>query len=265
LLSQNQNVFYIIQQRVCDYGSPNGEPSPILLTQHQIYANIMIDSKIFDWPCWPLQNNPHGHEFNIEARKRMLAGSRMLLPFLKKEKENMGNAILEVGPFFNRLIVPSDFPTSQIFYWENDYHVLKHLKKMFKEEKVFPIYCDLNKIEGNSLLKLKLETQKYFKALKMNKIAFDSVVVSHVFNYIDYKLFLLVLKEFIKKDGLIFINNVTEYGLPAFFSEKRPRNIQETIKTIKETGYRIIEKKNFESPNKKHQKNKRLIVVAKAL
>ncbi len=223
----------------------------------------MDDFKIYNWPGWPLEENPHGGDFDIEARKRMITGSQMLSPFLKKYRKNMGNIILEVGPFFNPLVTPEEFPNSQIFYWENDYHVLKYHNNKYKKDSVYPIFCDLNQIEGNSFLKLKLETQKAFKKLHLKKISFDSVVVSHVLNYIDYKLFLMVLKEFIKKDGLIFINNVVDYGLPAFFSDRRPKSIPEILKTIREIGYKIIEKETFDSPDKKHQKNKRLILVAK--
>ncbi len=217
--------------------------------------------KNFNWPGWPLKNNPYGEDFDLEARKRMVTGSKMLLSFINKYKGNLGSVILEVGPFFNPLITPRNFPKAKIFYWENDYYVIKYLKKLYSKKEIYPIFSDLNKIEGNSFLKLKLETQKNFKT---KKISFDSVIISHVFNYIDYKLFLMTLKEFIKKDGLIFINNVADYGLPTFFSERRPKSIQETIKILKETGYTIIEKKVFESQNKKHQKNQRLIIVAKS-
>ncbi|MDP3953914.1 MAG: hypothetical protein Q8Q06_00675 [bacterium] len=224
----------------------------------------MNDSKILNWPGWPVKNNPYGEDFDLAARKRMLAGSQMLFPFIQKYKKDLGNVILEVGPFFNPLITPKDFPNSKIFYWENDHHVIKYLKNSYPNKNVYPIYCDLNKIEGNSFLKLKLETQIFFKEFKLHKISFDSVVISHVFNYIDYKLFLMVLKDFIKKDGLLLINNVIDYGLPAFFSEKRPKSIPDTIKTIKKTGYNILEQKIFESPDKRHQKNNRLIVVARS-
>ena len=74
----------------------------------------------------------------------------------------------------------------------------------------------------------------------------------------------MTLKEFIKKDGLLFINNVVDYGLPTFFSEKKPKSREETIKILKETGYTVIEKQIIDSPDKKHQKNKRLIIVAKS-
>jgi len=222
------------------------------------------NQKNFNWPGWPLKNNPYGKNFDFEARKRMVTGSKMLLTFINKYKGNLGSVILEVGPFFNPLITPKNFPKTKIFYWENDYNVIRYLKNIYQKKEIYPIFSDLNKIEGNSFLKLKLETQKDFRSFKTNKISFDSVIISHVFNYIDYRLFLMTLKEFIKKDGLIFINNVVDYGLPTFFSERRPKSIQETIKILKETGYNIVEKEILESPNKKYQKNKRLIIVAKS-
>lgn len=176
----------------------------------------------------------------------------------------MGGIILEVGPFFKPLVTPKDFPKAKIFYWENDHHVLKYIKNIYPKKNVYPIFCDLNRIEGNSLLKLKMETQRQFAELGLKKVSFDSVVISHLLNYIDYKLFLIVLKELVRKNGLIFVNNVVNYGLPAFFSEKRPKSIPETIRAVKETGYNILEKKIFESPDKKCQKNKRLILVAES-
>jgi len=105
------------------------------------------------------------------------------------------------------------------------------------------IYCDLNKIEGNSLLKLRTETARILRARGCRQALFDSVVISHVFNYIDYKMFLMVIREFLKKDGLIFINNVVDYGLPEFFSNKRPKSINDTLQTLNRTGYKMIEKK----------------------
>ena len=44
----------------------------------------MNDSEISNWPGWPLENNPFGEYFDLAARKRMLAGNKMLEPFLKK-------------------------------------------------------------------------------------------------------------------------------------------------------------------------------------
>lgn len=174
----------------------------------------------------------------------------------------MGKTVLEVGPFFNALVTPKRFPNTVIVYWENDRHVLEWFAKKENGKTVYPLYCDLNNIEGESLIKLKKQTQQIFEQLNRKQIAFDSVVISHVFNYIDYKLFLVVLKDFLKEGALVFLNNVIEYGLPPFFSKKRPLNNNEIFQTFQEMGYEIIEKKFFPSP-KKNMKNKRLILVAR--
>lgn len=219
-------------------------------------------SKNLDWPGWPLKNCPYGKEFDYRARKRMLSGSNMLLPLIKKYKEKMGEHILEIGPFFVPLITKRRFPKSKIFYWENDPYVLDYFKHN-KKSRIFPIFCNLNRLSGGSLLTLQNENQKIFKKLGQKNISFDSVAISQVINYVDYKLLLATLKIFLKKDGLIFINNVVNYGIPEFFSEKRPKKIFEITKAVEESGYIIIEKQFFKSPNKKYQKNKRLILVAK--
>lgn len=221
----------------------------------------MVDEKDLNWSGWRLEDNPHGKDFDLEARKRMLLGSNKLEPVIDKYKDQMGQNILEIGPFFNPLITPEKFPDSSICYWENDYHVLRHHINNSAGKAVHPIHCDLNLIEGDSFLKLKLATENVFS----EDIHFDSIVISHVLNYVDYKMLFVVLKNFIKPGGLIFINNVVDYGLPVFFSDKRPKSIEDTLKSIKDTGYEIVEKEIQESPYKEHQKNERLLVVIKKL
>ncbi|MFH0905533.1 MAG: hypothetical protein V1826_02325 [bacterium] len=215
----------------------------------------------YDWPGWPLNDNPYGSDFDLPARKRMIAGSRQLWPLIQKYKNRLGTNLLEVGPFFNPLITPKEFPKGRIFYWENDRHVLKWLPRQYPG--TAPIYCDLNKVEGISALRLKMETLKRFLKFKTKSIRFDAVVASHVLNYIDYRLFLLTLKGFIKPGGLLFINNVVNYGLPPFFSDKRPHSIVETLQTIRDAGYSILESRTIKSVHPR-QKNKRLLVVAQA-
>lgn len=215
----------------------------------------------YDWPGWRLKDNPYGEDFDFSARRRMVGGSLMILPYLKKYGDKLGDVILEVGPFFNPLINKNSFSDKTIIYWENDKYVLKWLREK-KQKGVYPFYCDLNRIEGPSFLNLKIETEKILNELGKKK-GFDSVVVSHVLNYIDYKLFFIVIKDFLRPGGLLFINNVVDYGLPVFFSSRKPKSNSEVIKTFNEIGYNVIEKKEIESPYLEHQKNKRLIIVAK--
>ncbi|MFA5796583.1 MAG: hypothetical protein WC916_00925 [Candidatus Woesearchaeota archaeon] len=221
----------------------------------------MMNEPTYDWPGWPLKENPFGKEFDIHARERMIAGSKELLPFIKKYRTEIGKTILEVGPFFNPLITPEGFPEkgTHIFYWENDRHVLEWIAKKYPQAS--PIYCDLNSIAGDSFLVLKKRTQELLQKIA-GKEKFDAVIVSHVFNYIEYKLFLIILKDFIKKDGIVMTNNVVDYGLPAYFSRTRPKSIPETIASVQEAGYHILEKKILPPKNPTAQKHDRLIIIA---
>ncbi|MBI5553487.1 MAG: hypothetical protein HY917_01980 [Candidatus Diapherotrites archaeon] len=213
-----------------------------------------------DWPGWPLDQNPYGKDFDQEARIRMIAGSEELLPVLKKYIHQADKCILEIGPFFNPLVTPARFSEKIICYWENDRHVLEWLAQ--RNPNVHAIYCDLNAIRGESLLKIRRETQKELEKEGIRETRFDAIVLSHVLNYVDYKLLLAVLPEFLQKNGQVFINHVTDYGLPAFFSVNRPKNVQEILQTLQETGYWVKEK-NLLSPRfPPYQKNKRLILVA---
>ncbi|MDA3856092.1 MAG: hypothetical protein PF569_07580 [Candidatus Woesearchaeota archaeon] len=217
----------------------------------------------YEWPGWPLKDDPHGIDFDLDARKRMVGGSELLLPFIYKYRNGVCNAILEIGPFFNPLITTKNFPNKNICYWENDRHVLKWLPKFNNSELVKPIYCDLKEIEGDSLITLQQETFKYFKEVKNTSNKFDFVIISQVLNYVDYKLFLLILKSFVKKDGLIFINNVVEHGLPDYFSDKRPKSIKETIEILEHIGYEILEKDIIATQYPDSQKKDRVILVVK--
>jgi len=220
----------------------------------------MTDNKN-NWPGWSLNDNPYGEGFDTQARQRMIDGSLELMLYVGKYKDKLGKNILEVGPFFNPLITSKKFPDKNIFYWENDRYVIDNLKKEFPE--TFPVYCDLNKIEGDSLSKLKNETLKAFNKTNQKKIKFDSVIISHVFNYIDYVLFMTILKDLMSKDALLFINNVVDYGLEDLYSKQRPRSIRETIESVEKVGFEVLDKKEIETTDKKFQKNNRLILVAK--
>jgi len=44
----------------------------------------------YNWPGWLLNKNPYGDEFDLEARKRMVEGSKLLLPFIRKYNKKIG-------------------------------------------------------------------------------------------------------------------------------------------------------------------------------
>jgi len=85
--------------------------------------------KDYDWPGWSLKDNLYGEDFDFAARQRMIKGSEELKSSLKKYEKNLGKVILEVGPFFNPLILPEKGSSVKVFYWENDPHVVKWINE----------------------------------------------------------------------------------------------------------------------------------------
>jgi hypothetical protein len=192
----------------------------------------------------------------------MVAGSRMLSPFLEKHAGAIGDYLLEIGPFFTPLLTPEGYPGKKIFYWENDQNALRWLEDAMRPS--FPLYCNLRQIRRQQgLAELKGETLARFRKLRHAPATFDAVVVSQVFNYVDYRYLLIVLKQFLREGGLLFVNNVVGHGLPIFFSERRPRSLPETCKALRDAGYEILEKRVFDPPCRSVQRNKRLIAVAR--
>ena len=201
----------------------------------------------YNWTGWKLKNNTYGEEFDLEARKRMIEGSKKLLVLIEKYKDDFGDSILEVGPFFNPLITSNNFNSKKITYWDNDWYVINYLKqKKFGHEILF---CDLNSLES----------------INSQKGKFDSIIASHVFNYIDYIQFLIEINKFMNKNALIFINLSIDYGLPAFFSLKRPKTNNEILESLNELNFKILEKKEIETDNKTRQPNNRLLIVAQKI
>ena len=212
----------------------------------------------YDWPGWKLKDNPFGKEFDLEARKRMVEQSRKLLPLLEKWKGHLGDLVLEAGPFFHPLVNQKTFPGKTIVYWDNDMYVLNYLAE--EQPGTVIQFCDLNKV-GESRSRLQQELGKKFRQIEMNPII-SSVVISHLFNYIDYSSFLREIREFLVEEGLVFINHSVNYGLPPFFSPQRPRSNLELLMALEHYEFKILEKKELPSPNTAYQPQSRLLVVA---
>lgn len=203
------------------------------------------ENRDYSWPGWSLKENPFGKEFDLEGRKRMIKGSRLLLPLLRKYP--LGKIIVEAGPFFNPLINEEEAKKAErIIFLDNDPYVLNHLKTKYTAKNIQFIRADLNNSE----------------ILEIN-VKIDSIIVSHLLNYIDYNSFLQKSATLLKHNGLIFINNSIDYGLPFFFSDKRPKSSEEITNSVVEAGFEIIERIELPTTNKEHQPHERLLLVAK--
>jgi hypothetical protein len=189
----------------------------------------------------------------------MVQGGRVLLSFIERRAEQLGPRILEVGPFFHPLVTLERFPGMQIVYWENDRHVLRWLRQTMKPSQA--VYCNLRRIQSNSSSSPGRTPRGGGQGRR--RLLFDTIIASQVFNYMDYARFVRVLHGFLKEGGLLFVNNVVGYGLPSYFSPRRPRSAMETVRTLKDAGYEILEKHILDSPYPRYQRNKRLICIAR--
>lgn len=195
-----------------------------------------------DWPGWLIKENPYGEEFDVSARRRMLEGSRKLEPLLTKYRDQFGTNLLEVGPFFIPLLTHAKYSDAKITYWDNDEFAATWLSN----NGAHAVLIDIERISH----------------LPVGE-SFDSVVVSQTLNYVSYKPFLCALRYHLRSGGLVFINNVVDYGLPTLFSEGRPKSIKETLGAMSECGYEVIEHVVLPSEDLESQKEPRLLLVAR--
>jgi hypothetical protein len=205
---------------------------------------------IHDWPGWSITSNEHGNEFDELARQRMVAGGLKLSKYINEYLFAIGDSILEIGPFFNPITkqIGERIASKSVTYWENDPHAIQWL-----QEQCFPFDFQIKQFDLNRTDASKLKLLKEF----------SSVIASQVFNYVDYVILLQFMHEKINSGGLLFINNVIDYGLPKFFTKKRPKSIKETLDSVEASGFQIIEYDIVTTQNPHFQKHDRLLLVAK--
>ncbi len=208
----------------------------------------MSKKNYYNWPGWSSDRNPYGRDFDTAARKRMVAGSLLLLPFIKKHEQKLGKNVLEIGPFFDPLISIKNFADKNIYYLDNDRFVVNHWKNK-SHSKLKILKYDLNKSPSIGIMNNK----------------FNCIVVSQVLNYVDYGNLLKKLRVWMKIGGYLFTNNVINHGIPQLFSKCRPKNNAEIIEGLHQHGFKVVERHMVESINKKVQKNNRMILVAEKL
>jgi len=210
-----------------------------------------------DWPGWELSENKFGDEFDRAARIRMIVGSRQLLPFLFKHISALTGSILEIGPFFNPLLTCSELnhklpPDVNLTFLENDPHALQYLTD--KGRKVLDI--DLN---GKDV---KLKFKEEFRRCNFESAhKFNAIVLSQVLNYVDVYAIFALLKPFLATKGLLFINNVIDYGIPQLFSRNRPSSNDQIVQNVVTNGYVIYEEQCLAKIFEK-EPDLRLIIVA---
>ena len=203
---------------------------------------IDVEIKHYDWDGWELDKNPFGDEFDGAARERMIQGGQYLKEFAHAFP--LGQHILELGPFFNPLVVKEMLNYEQkLIYIENDEHALKWISENRLQPNIHAINFDLNTIETQCFLDQMSQGNQRFQNIK-----FDTVFLSQILNYIDYVTLFEHLKRYLNPNAKIFINNVVHYGIPEWFHTKRPKSISETIIVLLQLGFKLIKQELKPSP-----------------
>ena len=70
-----------------------------------------------------------------------------------------------------------------------------------------------------------------------DKPAVDTMILSRVLNYIDYKQVLSQLAHYLKSNSRLIVFNKIDLGYWDAFSEKRPKNNMEVIEFLKQIGF----------------------------
>lgn len=185
-----------------------------------------------EWSGWPLADNRFGEEFDRDARIRMIMGGRRLIPYLLKNRKHLNGNLLEIGPFFTPLLYSPELrevlpASANITFLENDSDAVQWLQHHGS--------CRLLNLDMNAA---------YFARdlqAQVNGEVFDSVIISQVLNYVDYKNLLVELFTLIRTGGHLFINNVCDYGLPVLFSGKRPSDNESVVAASFAAGFKIKE------------------------
>lgn len=213
-----------------------------------------------DWPGWPLSINQFGDEFDEAARIRMIVGGKRLIPFIAKHKERLRETFLEIGPFFNPITLSKELrdvipASSFILFLENDPFATAWLKSTFNAN---VLVLDMNAPGFKDELNVCMLEESKSATLQL-----DTVIISQVLNYIDFRMLFESIYMLMRPGGVLFINNVIDYGIPPLFSEKRPRNNDELLEGVLERGFNLVEKAIVPKYFKKETSDRLILVLEK--
>lgn len=228
--------------------------SELLITKNE----TITEGIDVDWPGWPLYNNPYGDEFDHDARIRMIQGSRKLIPYILQYKHQLRHSLLEIGPFFNPLLkneeVIGHIPENSFFtFLENDPHAVSWLHKQYACR---ILNMDMNHPSFNRTLKRSLTNSGYADS-------FNVIILSQVLNYVNPRNLLRSLYPYLRPGGLVFINNVVDYGIPQLFSEKRPATNDDIKQAAVKAGFGILEERIVPKEFKKEPVARLVLVLSK--
>ena len=212
-----------------------------------------------EWPGWPLANNKYGAEFDEDARIRMIIGSRKLIPYIIKYRKSLGHSLLEIGPFFNPLLKHEELcdllENRAITFLENDPMAISWLAQHYQ--------CRILDIDMNSEIFPQDLNEQINREATGYRNTFNTVIISQALNYIDHLHLLRSLLPLLEPGGLLLINNVINYGIPALFSPKRPRSNRSIIEAAIESGYSILERNTIPKHFANEPQRRMILILTK--
>jgi hypothetical protein len=195
------------------------------IQSHQQNCWSIIDTFISRLP--PIEKSEYisGEELRMKLANDMRnAGYNNTLDLINKHKDSVqgDSTILEIGPFLNPLS-PSFGSKHHYVVWEYDRPALLKIKNdsSLKQDKVTALHVDLNVLEREDkwdefILHNQDELTRIGAGTK-----FGAVVISSVFNYINYKLVLKKILPLMEDGAILFIAN-SNRGTKENYYNKRP-------------------------------------------
>jgi hypothetical protein len=167
----------------------------------------------------------------------MEPGARRLLPYI--EAHGLGRAVLELGPNRHPLVTPGMFD-GRIVYVELSDPCVQFLHDKFGDA-VAVVKFNLHRAwdDGDNVLAAHLAAA--LDRDQQEAVSFDSLILSQVVNYVDFRMLLRACAPLIAMNGLLFFNNVMNHGGPALFHPRRPQTMEEFLEGAAEIGFDPVE------------------------
>jgi len=248
----------VVKRQKPDYRHPVGEPygeSPLLsdgsfqrVTAEYVLGHEGWDDTVKTFIIPEFNQDTHNGEFDLQARRRMIIGSKWLAPLIWENLEHQSRKkILEFGPFTDPLVTSETYSRADINYIDNENKILDYLKQRFPR---------VTTLKGNF--------SELDKIPEIKDEKFDAMIMSQVLNYIDFRKLLGIAKSKLASGGLIFINNVAHYGIPEYFAPegRRPNSEWDTLQALQDLGFEIKEWIIIPTTNFTNQPLDRLLIVA---
>jgi hypothetical protein len=167
----------------------------------------------------------------------METSAQRLLPYMNAH--GLGHTVLELGPNRHPLITPDRFD-GRIVYVELNDPCVQFLRDKFGDS-VTVVKFNLHRAwdAGDNLLETSLAGS--LDRDQNTPVSFDSLIMSQIVNYVDFRALLQACVELLAVGGLLFFNNIMNEGGASLFHPRRPKTMEEFLECAVAIGFDPIE------------------------